>query len=89
MYDTVAQYGQVLGAEIDDWHPPIMVRLWRALHPLAPGTAPMFLLQVSLYVVGFALIVAALVRGGKIEGGALGLPPFFKCGEVVRPVRGR
>ena len=30
MYDTVAQYRQVIGDMlVDDWHPPAMVRLWR------------------------------------------------------------
>ena len=32
MYDTVSQYEQVLGGDVDDWHPPIMVRLWQLLH---------------------------------------------------------
>jgi hypothetical protein len=65
MYDTVAQYGQVLGGPVDDWHPPVMVRLWQFLHLLAPGTAPMFVLQIGLYGVGLVLIVVALVRAGR------------------------
>lgn len=65
MYDTVSQYGQVLSNEVDDWHPPIMVRLWQLLHPIAPGAAPMFVLQVALYAAGFALIVSALVRNSR------------------------
>ena len=62
MYDTVSQYDQVLSNEVTDWHPPIMVRLWQLLHPLWPGTAPMFALQLALYTAGVALIVAALVQ---------------------------
>jgi hypothetical protein len=62
MYDTVAQYGEVLSNRVDDWHPPIMVRLWQLFHGIAPTTMPMFALQVVLYAVGFALISAALVR---------------------------
>lgn len=65
MYDTIMQYRQVLGAPVDDWHPPVMVRLWQLLHPLATGTTPMFVLQVGLYAVGFGLIAAALVRSGR------------------------
>src|SRR5881275_3707109 len=65
MYDTVAQYRQVLGGPVDDWHPPVMVRLWQLLHPLAAGPAPMFVTQVALYGAGFALIVAALVRSRR------------------------
>jgi len=65
MYDTLAQYRQVLGGPVDDWHPPVMVRLWQLLRPLRPGTAPMFVLQVSLYALGFGLLVATLVRIGR------------------------
>ena len=65
MYDTVSQYDQVLSNELTDWHPPVMVRLWQLLHPMAAGTAPMFLLQVALYALGFALIAATLVRRGR------------------------
>jgi len=71
MYDTVSQYEQVLSDELTDWHPPIMVRLWQLLHPLAAGTAPMFVLQVALYALGFALIVAALVRCGRPVAAAM------------------
>jgi hypothetical protein len=65
MYDTVAQYGQVLSGEVDDWHPPVMVRLWQLLLPFGSGTRPMFVLQAALYGLGFALIVAALMRSGR------------------------
>ncbi len=65
MYDTVAQYGQLVSGHVDDWHPPIMVRLWQLILPLGPGTAPMFVLQAAAYAAGFALIVAALARNGR------------------------
>ena len=58
MYDTVSQYDQVLGNDVTDWHPPIVVRLWQLLHPLANGTAPMFALKVGLYALGLGLIIA-------------------------------
>ncbi|MGN6848492.1 MAG: hypothetical protein ACTHJK_03280 [Sphingomicrobium sp.] len=87
MYDTVAQYGQVLSNDVDDWHPPIMVRLWQALHPLATGDAPMFTLQVALYAAGFALIVAALVRSGHwraaIATAILALSPLLLGWQMV------
>jgi hypothetical protein len=69
MYDTVAQYRQVLGAEVDDWHPPVMVRLWQLLHHTGSGTGPMLALQVALYALGFALIVTVLVRTGRWRAG--------------------
>jgi hypothetical protein len=88
MYDTVAQYGQVVGdAPVDDWHPPAMVRLWQLLHPLGTGTAPMFVLQVALYAFGFTLIVAALVRAGRwrdaIVAGVLALSPLLLGWQMV------
>jgi hypothetical protein len=87
MYDTVSQYGQVLTDPVDDWHPPVMVRLWQLLHPLADGTAPMFLVQVATYALGFALIVSALVRTGRWRAGIaaaiLGLSPLLLGWQMV------
>ena len=87
MFDTLAQYRQVLGAEVDDWHPPVMVRLWQLLHPLGRGTSPMFLLQVALYALGFGLLVAALVRIGRWRAAllvaALALSPLLLGWQMV------
>jgi len=87
MYDTVAQYGQVLGGPVDDWHPPIMVRLWQLLHPLAAGTAPIFALQVALYVAGFGLIVAALMRNARpraaVAAAVLAISPLLLGWQMV------
>ena len=88
MYDTIAQYRQVIGdMPVDDWHPPVMVRLWQLLDPLAGGTAPMFALQVALYAAGFGLIVVALVRVGRwrvaIAAGVLALSPLLLGWQMV------
>jgi hypothetical protein len=87
MYDTASQYDQVLSGDVDDWHPPIMVRLWQLLHPLAAGTAPMFVLQAALYGLGFALIVAALVRRGRpwaaLATAVLALSPLLAGWQMV------
>ena len=87
MYDTVAQYGQVLSGEVDDWHPPVMVRLWQLLHSLGPATAPMFVLQVGLYAFGFGLVVATLVRTGRGRSAAavalLALSPLLLGWQMV------
>ena len=82
MYDSVAQYAQVLGGAYDDWHPPVMARLWALFHHGWTGQAPMFALQVLLYWTGLGLFAAALARhGARIAAGvtlALGLwPPFL------------
>lgn len=87
MYDTVAQYGQVLSGEVDDWHPPVMVRLWRLLHPLGGTTEPMFTVQVALYAIGFGLIVSALVRSGRWHAGTamslLAMSPLLLGWQMV------
>ena len=87
MYDTVAQYGQVVSGDVDDWHPPIMVRLWQLLQPLGGGTAPMFVLQLLLYASGFGLMVGALVRAGRPRSAMLtallGLSPLLLGWQMV------
>lgn len=88
MYDTLMQYRQVLSGRFDDWHPPAMARLWQALAPLGGGQAPLFVVQITLYWLGFALLALALVRGGRMRSAAaLGvvavLPPFLGWQVVV------
>jgi len=65
MYDSVWQYQQALSGRYNDWHPPVMARLWAVLHPLGPGAAPMFVLQVAAYWIGLGLWSAALARHGR------------------------
>ena len=65
VYDTVRQYEQAFGGEIDDWHPPVMARLWELLLALhIGGSGPLLLLQLGLYWGGIGLIAAALARTG-------------------------
>ncbi|WP_051124682.1 hypothetical protein [Sphingomonas sp. PAMC 26605] len=65
-YDGIAQFGQALADEYEDWHPPIMARLWHGLHGVFGGGAePMLLLQMALYWMGFGLIAATLARDGR------------------------
>ena len=48
LYDTVGQYKQALSGEFDDWHPPIMARLWAVLHGrLGETTGPMLVMRPS------------------------------------------
>ncbi|HJP69946.1 MAG TPA: hypothetical protein VJ846_13700 [Sphingomicrobium sp.] len=87
MYDTVAQYGQVLSNEVDDWHPPVMVRLWQALSLFGSGTAPMFVVQVGLYALGAGLFVGALAKNGRkvaaIAAAAWSLSPLLLGWQMV------
>lgn len=87
MYDTVAQYGEVLSNSVDDWHPPVMVRLWQLLHRLGPTTSPMFALQTISYGAGFALIVASLMRSRRYPAATatalLALSPLLLGWQMV------
>lgn len=86
-YDTVAQYREVLTNVVDDWHPPVMVRLWQVLHPLAGGMAPMFVLQTGLYAFGFGLIVSAFAGIGRpraaLATALLALSPLLLGWQMV------
>ncbi|MDI1296132.1 MAG: hypothetical protein PSY12_09670 [bacterium] len=62
-YDAVAQYQQVVSGQYDDWHPPIMARLWSLLAGPWPGAAPMLLLQLVSYWLGLGLLAQAVGRG--------------------------
>jgi len=62
MPDAVVQYGQALSGDYGDWHPPVMAWLWRWLGAARFGSAPMLLLQVSLYWLGLGLIADGLRR---------------------------
>ncbi|TXC69997.1 hypothetical protein FSB78_02775 [Sphingomonas ginsenosidivorax] len=88
MYDTVAQYRQVLSSRYDDWHPPVMARLWAMFAPIGPGAAPMLVVQLATYWAGLGLIAAALgeVRARRRAIALLcigALPPFLGWQIVV------
>ena len=88
MYDTVAQYRQVLSGAYDDWHPPIMARTWAMLAPLGHGATPMLVLQLATYWLGLGLVAGALARLGRPRSAIailiIGLlPPFLGWQGVV------
>ncbi|MEA2998228.1 MAG: hypothetical protein QOK17_61 [Sphingomonadales bacterium] len=73
LYDSVEQYRQAISGAYDDWHPPVMARLWSLLLGAWPGTAPMFLLQTALYWLGLGLFAVALARRGRNRAAWLAL----------------
>lgn len=88
MYDTVAQYGQVLSGAYEDWHPPAMARLWAVIARLGPGAVPMLVLQLATYWTGFGLLAATLARTTRPRAAiailVVGvLPPFLGWQGVV------
>jgi hypothetical protein len=80
-YDSVEQFRQALSGQYDDWHPPIMARLWSLLHILGGGAGPMMVLQIALYWLGLGLIAGGLARTGRRRAAvlvlALGALPGF------------
>ena len=62
--DARWQYQQVVDNSFEDWHPPLMAWVWRRLMFLQPGPAPMLILQLLLYWLGFLLIACWLYRRG-------------------------
>ena len=81
MYDTVAQYGQVIDGAYSDWHPPAMARLWSLIG--GGGTAPMLALQLAGYWAGLGFI--AIRAGGRTGAAvlAVGALPLFVGWQAV------
>jgi len=85
-YDSLAQYAQVTSGRYDDWHPPIMARLWSLFG--ARGPAPMLAVQLGAYWLGLGLFAAALAARGRRGAAwamlALGVwPPLLGWQGVV------
>lgn len=88
MYDTVAQFREVLSGSYDDWHPPAMARVWAVLHASVGGGAePMLGLQVLLYWLGLGLIAGGLARSDKRAAAvavlACGVLPVFLVWQMA------
>ncbi len=58
-YDSVGQYEQALTGQYDDWHPPIMARLWSLF--VSNGAGPMLVLQLAGWWLGLGALAAAIV----------------------------
>lgn len=56
IWDSARQYRQALSGHFDDWHPPLMEWIWRQFIPLAPGPAPMLVLQLGIYGAAMGLL---------------------------------
>lgn len=88
-YDSTGQFTQAISGNFDDWHPPIMARLWSVFVKAgAWGMAPMLLVQVGLTWLGLGLLAIGLRRAGAPKAGwaalAIGLlPPLIDWSVVV------
>jgi hypothetical protein len=64
VWDSGRQYAQALSGQFDDWHPPLMEWIWRLFIPLAPGPAPMLMLQLGLYGAALGFLAYRAWRHG-------------------------
>jgi hypothetical protein len=63
--DSDAQYLQVATGEINDWHPPVMTRLWEGLLLFGKGTGPIFAVHILAYWAAAIIMAAALLKRGN------------------------
>jgi len=87
-YDSVVQYAQPLSGRYDDWHPPVMARLWSLTLRLISGAGPLLALQMAGYGLGLGLIAGRMRRLGRPRAALavmlIGLwPPFLGWQAVV------
>lgn len=55
-YDARYVYDDIARGFLGDWQSPVMTVLWAAIDPIAPGSASIFLLIVTLYWLAFGLL---------------------------------
>lgn len=66
--DALAVYGHAQTNVFDDWHPPILGRLWQLFLAVGlEGTAPFFVLQAGLFWLGLGLIADGLSSNGFVR----------------------
>jgi len=63
-WDSFDQYAQAIKGQYNDWHPPIMAIVMRALLPVGEGGAGIFVLHLALLWFGLIWIALALRDAG-------------------------
>src|ERR1700687_3156837 len=61
-FDARFVYEDIAKGIRGDWQSPVMTALWALIDPIAPGSASMFLLIVTLYWLAFGLLALILAR---------------------------
>jgi hypothetical protein len=84
-------YADAQAWQFGDWQSPVMGVIWRLIDPIAPGALSIFLLTITLYWLGFALLALIAARRALWLGLltpllALTPPAFFFVGMVWRDV---
>jgi hypothetical protein len=79
--DASYVHSYIQGWQLGDWQSPLMTMVWWLIDPVAPGSASMFLLTVTLYWLGFGLVAVAVARRSAALALAVPLlalaPPAF------------
>jgi hypothetical protein len=88
-YDARYVYGDIARGRYGDWQSPVMTWLWGLIDPILPGPASMFLLIVSLYWLGFAVLGMTIARDRPRLAPAVPLlallpPAFLLIGVIWR-----
>ena len=90
-YDARYVYEYVGRGFMGDWQSPVMTVLWSLIDPIAPGSASMFLLGVTLYWLAFGLLAFTIARRSVWFAACLPLlaispPAFIFVGIIWRDV---
>lgn len=64
--DAAAQYASAISGNYNDHHPPMMSLLWRYLAIIYPGSAPMFLLHITMLYASAGIFIY-LFRNSKFK----------------------
>lgn len=62
--DSQSQFEQAMIGVYNDWHPPIMARLWSFFMLFSGGVWTMFVFQMLCWALAFAILALALERRG-------------------------
>ena len=89
-FDARYVYNDIGKSPLVDWQSPLMVLLWGAIDPIAPGSGSMLLLDVSLYWLAFTLLALTVARRSWFAVAlpllALSPPAFVLVGIIWRDV---
>jgi hypothetical protein len=90
-FDSFYIYQDMATRRFGDWQSPVMLALWLAIDPIAPGTGSILLLTAALYWLAFALIAGVIAARAPKLALALPLlgfspPAFVLLGVIWRDI---
>ena len=74
--DGTGQFHQALTRHYNDVHPPVMAWLWTQTNAVVPGPEGFFLVLLTLYWVGFLLLIRNLLRRSMARAIIASILPF-------------